>query len=135
MHIQTETTIMYVLRLTEQEIADALVNPAPLQDQLRAARAAHRADTDTRTDNITYSRRASYRVDGEQIARAAKKQNKKLKAARARNHFLAPTDGAFPCDQCEKTFRKQQFLNIHKSRMHKGQSLTDAQNADDELVN
>lgn len=118
MNIQTKTSIIYVLELTEQDLTDALIAPAALQEALRAARATHRATNDTRPSNISYGTRAPYRMNGDAIARAAKKQNKQLKKARAKS-FLADPGGTFACPDCDKMFDSTAILNRHRGRMHK----------------
>lgn len=84
---------------TEDEWRAVLVDPSAFQDELRAALGEQRAATDDRSGNIALGKRA-YRMNGGDIARAAKKQNKKIA-----KRFLAP-GGAVSCGVCNRTFQK-----------------------------
>lgn len=72
MKIETVTSITYVLRLTEDELAAALVDPSELQDELRAARAHQRQTTETRKNNLYLT------APDQQILQASKKQSKRV---------------------------------------------------------
>lgn len=104
-----------------------LVEPQPFLDELRNALAEQRAAEDHRTNHIAL-RHADVHARGDSIARAAKKQSRKLSGRRSskQNRFLAAADatnhrdeGAFECPDCPKTFHKEQHLNIHRAKMHK----------------
>lgn len=116
MNFQTNTVTVISISNSVEEWRAILADDTAFKTELRAKLAELRASDDTR-GNIAYSEKTPYRVDGDKIAAAAKKQNKK-NAKRFLAHPVAVT-GAFPCDQCDKTFNKQQFLNIHRTRMHK----------------
>ena len=131
MHTTVTTTTVLSITQTVEEWRAILADDSAFKSELRAKLAEIRANDDPRTNHITLthedaqilesSKKQSARVFANKIAQSAKKQNRK-QAERAGNHFLGQTNeqaGEFACPDCDKTFRKEQFLNIHKTRMHK----------------
>lgn len=122
MIISTEPSITYLIRLSESELADALIDASPLQDQPRQARAAQR-------QHETLDEANPYRSSGvsaKTIAKAHKRQNKKIE--KARGNFLSASGKRFhdlqqtprkPCPHCGKPIVDiPRAWGIHNARSH-----------------
>lgn len=119
MQVVTKQSVTYVLEMSEQDLANALVDPAELQNALRTARAAH---VQVKTADHTNPMRSSG-VSGGAIERAAAKSAKK-QADRFLSKHIAKAKIEIirkPCPQpgCNKqVMDTPKGWGVHNAREH-----------------